>query len=365
MRRLFPFFLLIVAACIDPLKVDVLSVDRRLVVDGLITDKPGPYQVKLFYSNRLSTTNLNPYEPVINAAVFIVDDFNNSFALSEIEPGTYQTSPNELKGEVGRSYYVKIQTPDGGEYQSSPQELVSAGEIKSVYFQFEKDGLPGNQSGTFIDALKVFIDAKGEKGKQNLFRWRWTTVFKAKSYPELKTKSTPGGEIPTPEPCSGFIYQNRRLIQVGECTCCICWSYNYSSGVKVSQNDFVTDNEFNNQDLGKIPVTSMNFYDRYYIEAEQLSLSDEAYDFWSLVEKQQAGSTDLFQPNAIKIKGNISCLSNPEEEVLGFFGVSGSSTRSMFIDEAEIPYEIPDIDSVRYSCKSYFFNSTTDKPLFW
>jgi hypothetical protein len=127
----------------------------------------------------------------------------------------------------------------------------------------------------------------------------------------------------------------------------------------------VTDFEFKRQELGIIPITSMHFYDRYYIEVQQLSLSDEAYDYWNLVEQQQSGSTNIFQPNAIKIKGNIECISNPTEEVLGFFEVSGVRSKSLFIDESELPYPIPDIDVVRYSCESYFLNSTTIQPWFW
>jgi hypothetical protein len=366
MRR-FPFvmILLLVGACIDPLRVDLEYETKRIVVDGEITNRPGPYEVKLFYSNPLSISKLIPFEPVTQAVVTIHDDIGNVALLTEAEPGLYKTNGTDIQGVVDRSYYLTIQTEDGKEYKSNIQKLTAAGVIQDVYFEFEKDGLPGTQIGEFQDALKVFIDAKGETAKENLFRWRWTTIYKAISNPELRSRSTPGGEIPIPEPCSGYVYQNRRLIQVGPCTCCTCWSYNYSASAKVSNNDWVSDYEFNKQYLGKIPITAMTFYDKYYLEAEQLSLSAEAYEFWNLVEKQQSGASNLFQPNTIKVRGNISCTSNPDEEVLGFFGVSGVVSKNLYIDENEVPYAIPGIEVIPYSCKSYFFNSTTEKPTFW
>lgn len=364
-RRLFYIILILITACVDPLKVDEPQNDRRIVVDGLITNTPGPYQVKLFYTNKLNTTRLVAFEPVSNALVSIHDDLNNIAFLNEVSPGLYLTNENDIRGEIGRTYHVSIKTANGKEYRSAPQLLTSAGEVTNLYFEFVKDALPGSQSNSFVDGLNVFIDTKGEQEGSNLFRWRWTTIHKVKSNPELETRTTPGGEIPIPQACSGYIYQARQLIQVGECTCCICWSYNYSENALVSKNQLVKQNTFNKQSIGVIPVTAMHFYDKYYLEAQQLSLSEEAYDFWNLIEKQQSGSTDLFQPNAIKIRGNIENSADPDEEVLGYFGVSGVAYKGVYIDLGLIPYTLPEIDIVPFPCTQYFKNPTTEEPWFW
>lgn len=364
-RRLFYTVLILITACVDPLKVDEPENNRRIVVDGIITNAPGPYQVKLFYTNKLNTTRLVAFEPVTNALVAIHDDLNNVAFLTEVSPGLYMTNENDMRGELGRSYHVNITTSNEKEYRSAPQRLTSAGEVTHVYFEFVKDALPGSQSDSFVDGLKVFMDTKGDLGGSNLYRWRWTTIHKVKSNPELETRTTPGGEIPIPQPCSGYIYQQRQLIQVGECTCCICWSYNYSENAQVSKNELVNQNTYNKIDLGIIPVTSMHFYDKYYLEAQQLSLSEEAYDFWNLVEKQQSGATDLFQPNAIKIRGNIENVADPDEEVLGYFSVSGVASKGFYIDLQEIPYTLPEIETVPFPCTQYFKNPTTTEPWFW
>jgi hypothetical protein len=360
MRRLGFVIFLLIGACVDPLSVKVTESDRRIVVDGLITNLPGPYQVKLFYSNSLRTNRLAPFEPIKQAIVVIIDDLGNRYSLSETSPGLYETNVNDLQGVIGRSYHVSVTTQNEGEYQSEPQELTDPGEVTDVYFEFDEENLTPGSYG-----LKVYLDSKGVLNEDNLFRWRWTTVHKTKSNPELHTITTPSGERPAPEPCSGYVYRQGQLVKVGECTCCICWSYNYNEGSYVSKNDYVSESTFNKQYLGTIPATSMHFYDRYHIEVQQLSLSEEAYHFWSLVEKQQRGSSDLFQPDAIKIKGNIRSTTNPDEEALGFFGVSGVASRAMYIEKSEIPYELPPIETIRYSCLDYFKNPTTEKPSFW
>jgi len=360
MRALIWILLLLVMACVDPLNIKLANPQMRLIVDGLITNLPGPYQVKLFNSVELSSANRKRFEPVTSAQVFIVDDLQHKYLLTEISPGIYETNENELTGEIGRSYYLTIKTVTGIQYESNPQRLANPGEITDLYFEFQEQPKP-----QFSDELKIFIDAKGVSEGDNLFRWRWTTIHKTKSNPELHTEDTPGGGVrPAPEPCSGYVYQGR-LIQVGECTCCFCWSYNYSDGAFVSHNEFVSENQFNKQFLGSIPVTSMHFYDRYYIEVQQLSLTEEAYDFWNLVEKQQKGSTDIFQPNSIKIRGNIQSVTNPDEPVLGFFEVSGAAIKSLYIPESEALKPLPPIEMIPFSCLEYFKNPSNEKPFFW
>lgn len=363
MKRFLLITLLFLDACVDPLAVNVSNEDRRLVVDGFISNQAGPYEVKLFYSNPLMIDRLKSFEPVRQADVFIVDDFGNQYELTEVNPGIYLTNPNELQGELGRSYYLRIVTSDEKEYVSETQKLVESGDIDEVYFEFVPNGLSNN--GRQIHELKIFINAKGNSEETNFFRWRWMTTHKTVSNPELHVILTLGGEIPDPESCSGYIFVNGQLVKVDECTCCICWSYNYSEGAYVSPNEYVSESTFNKQFVGSIPVTAMHYYDRYHIRIEQLSLSEKAYDFWALIEKQQKGATDIFQPNTIKIRGNVRSVSDPDEEVLGLFGVSGITSKEVFIDRAIIPVQLPPIQPIPYSCLDYFENPTITQPSFW
>jgi len=353
-KALFLFF--IVGACVDPLTItDASKVKRVLVVDGLLTDKPGPHEVRLYYSQRLGTTKLAAFEPVQGATISIMDEEGISYAMTEYAPGVYRSLPG-LIGQVGKAYKLHIDAWDN-EYESPYQTIKPTGEIENVEFAL-------NASSEELK-LNVYVDARGEVDSDNLFRWRWTTIHTTKAFPELKVTPTPGGDIPTPEPCSGYVFTGGRLVQVGECTCCICWSYNYSEGAFVSQNSFANEIDFNDQFLGSIPLTPMHFYDKYFIEIEQLSLSEEVYDFWNLVEKQQKGSTDLFQPNAFRIRGNIVCTTDPDEEALGVFSVSGSTVYSQYIDASSIPYDPGQPDTVPFSCLNYFKNPTTERPPFW
>src|SRR5688572_8835825 len=98
--RLVPVFFLLLDGCIEKFEVPDLQSRVSLIVDGEITDKPGPYTVKLF---RPAPEGNSELAPVSNANVTIHDDTGNSTLLTEKSSGVYETTP-ALVGEVGRSY---------------------------------------------------------------------------------------------------------------------------------------------------------------------------------------------------------------------------------------------------------------------
>jgi hypothetical protein len=301
------------------------------------------------------------------ASVKIIDDENVSELLTEVSSGVYETSSaSAFRGEVGRSYYVQIKTFKGNEYRSNVQRMDPAGTMDDLYVEFEKDGVNLGYTQTPIDALRVYVDAHGIGGGSNFFRWRWKGTYEAHTFPEKRTRNPAvGPPIPNPIPCSGYIYDRGALIKIFECECCSCWPTEYGSSSVVSNNRSSDDFIFNRAHIGTIPVTGMRFYDRFYIEVEQLSVSEGEYEFWRLANIQRESSGDLFQPNSIKVRGNVASVSDPQEEVLGFFSVSAIEKKSMFIEKSSIPAPIPELDSTALECITRYPGSAVEKPPFW
>jgi hypothetical protein len=197
-----------------------------------------------------------------------------------------------------------------------------------------------------------------------MFRWRWSGIQEIETLPQLRTIPTQGGvEIPDPFPCSGFVFEDGELIQLEACTCCTCWLEEFGDEAAVSDNQFTSANTFNKELIATLPYTAIRFMKRYHLKLEQLSLSPEVYDFWRMVEKQQNGASDIFQPNSVNIKGNITCLSDPEE-VLGIFAVSAVAEKSFFIPSELTRRRIP-LDTIALPCAAAFPGSTYEKPPFW
>ena len=378
--------LILIVACVDPLKIKLLPVTEKLVVDGLITNEAGPYEVRLSYSLGFDNTTLKKPTMVTGASVWIIDDLGSSEKLIEESSGIYKTSINGIQGIVGRAYSLKIRTASGHEYQSAPQRMTPSGEINDVSFEFVPQGLKGNGKNDYIDALRILVDAKGVEGERNLLRWRWTYIYKARTFPEYRITAsvvTSNGLFywrvsPIPEPCSGYVRDNVTSVvltqypppgfgikKVAECTCCECWPFGYNIEPYISHNRVFDDMEFRDVDLGLIPATSMPFYDKYYLNVEQLSLSDEEYEFWNLVDMQKSAQGNIFQPNSVRVRSNVKSLTDPEEEVLGLFGVSGITRKEMYIPKEVVPYKLHDIDTITHDCSDSFQNVYKVKPAFW
>jgi hypothetical protein len=174
-----------------------------------------------------------------------------------------------------------------------------------------------------------------------------------------------GIPIPDPLPCSGYINAKDQLVQVDDCSCCDCWVYEYNSRARVSQNQFVSNNQFKNVGVTRIPVDNWRFYRKYYVEVEQLSVSENVFEFWKRLAGQQQGTGSVFQPNAVKIQGNMRSVSHPDVEVFGIFAASAIVRRSMFIHRSNIPRLIAPPDTITFDCRFSFDNADNERPLFW
>jgi hypothetical protein len=171
--------------------------------------------------------------------------------------------------------------------------------------------------------------------------------------------------VPDPLPCSGYqVTPGGAVIQVDTCNCCDCWRNQYSNSVMISNNDYIEGNEFKSVPIAQITVDKNIFYEKYYIGVEQMSIPEDVYQFWRLVDTQEEGSGNIFQPNIVKIKGNIHCTSNPDEEVFGIFSVSAITKKSIFITRFDIPKRIAPIDTATVDCRAYA-GAYNKKPPFW
>src|SRR5579872_4215502 len=98
-------------ACVDRINFDIPSAKSLFVVDGMISDGPGPYTVRI--SNGLTILPDTTYNnPVQKANIKLYDDEGNTEDFTETDPGVYVTG-NVIQGKVGHAYYIVIETQEG------------------------------------------------------------------------------------------------------------------------------------------------------------------------------------------------------------------------------------------------------------
>jgi len=98
-------------SCEKVVDIDLNSSSPRIVIEGSISDSPGPYYVQL--SQTVNFDQSNTFPAVTGAQIGMSDNLGNSELLFEIMPGIYKTS--SMQGVPGRTYTLDV-IADGKEY---------------------------------------------------------------------------------------------------------------------------------------------------------------------------------------------------------------------------------------------------------
>ncbi len=342
------FLFLLFPSCIDPVDFSEGVDSKSLVVDGMITNEPGPYTIEL--ERTLNYTTTNEYtEKVRGAIVFLSDDAGNAETLTEGHmPGVYKTDPDGIQGVPGRYYKLEIFTPDGKHYASDYELLSPVSEIDSVYYerQQHQELDKYNHVRTFV-GFQIYIDTRDPENSGNFYMWSWSGTHEVHTQPWDYLWLY----VPAPKDC-----------------CETCWVTELPSKIVL-----LNDNLVNGNQLIQFPVAFVRIEDsdgnrlfrgKYYVEVKQYSLSERAYKYWSLIEEQINSSGSIFEAPPSAILGNIENVDDPEDLVFGYFGASARSTKSFFIPASETPYPPDDTLIWPDDCRR-FPHSTSIKPSFW
>lgn len=94
------------ASCTKVIDLKLNNNAGMLVIEGNITNIPGPQYIKL--GQNVSFTNTNTYPPVTGATVSVSDDKGSNYDFTEGPAGTY--SIKEMVGVTGYNYTLKVIT---------------------------------------------------------------------------------------------------------------------------------------------------------------------------------------------------------------------------------------------------------------
>lgn len=340
--------LLLFGSCVDRIDIPVLGVDSgELIVDGLITDEPGPYTVKLTKAIKIDDSR-QVGEPIYAKKITLFDNAGNDEVLEQTGNGIYQTKPGGIQGVIGREYFIRIETYDGNIIESLPDRMDPVGEVDSIYYEFE--------SHQPVDApteygYRIFIDAHNAPGSDQYLRWKFTGTYVVETLPQYNIHAAPPACLVStcgycPLPCSGYAYVNGELKKgyaynpktnmveyFGlECTCCRCWVTPREAKPKVSENQISKNGKFVKVEMGYVPINYYTFFEKYRVEIMQMSLSRAAFDYWKAVQSQKEGTNSLFQPVTGKIPTNLF-EAKEGMGVQGIFYAAAVTKRQIYLDK--------------------------------
>lgn len=302
---------------------DIQEVTPAIVVEGMITDLNGPYQIKiskaLGFNDKPGTTNT----AVSKAKVVITEDGINAETLVERHKGTYETV--KLKGKIGSTYQLRITLTDGTTYESAVCRMQEPVRAESIYAeQGTKIIYVGENLTDTMGGMNIYADiaADGDAYMDIQFKTTEEKITYYRYQPTYYLKGTQTNDVPILKSTSG-------------------------NNLK----------EIKKQFLGFIP-RSKNILDTitegWLTSCFVFSFSADAYTFYTGMYDQLNGTDRLFDPAPVQLLGNVVCTSDAEKICFGYFNVASVvSVHALFklnqYDKeivtkpiASLPYIIPE-----------------------
>ena len=146
LRALAVFF----TSCTKEVNMKLKTTEPRLVIEGNITNEPGPYTVQI--RKTVDFTTPNDFPAVSGAVVTIADNTGVTETLAEKSPGIYQTAV--LVGTPGRTYTltVAVEGKNFNAVSTMPQP------VKLDTINFDLFTSKGNSGGPEYSTLPIFTD---------------------------------------------------------------------------------------------------------------------------------------------------------------------------------------------------------------
>jgi hypothetical protein len=301
----------LLTSCVKTFVADVEKYNEALVVDGNINDGPGPYTVKLSKSSRAQ--EFSSYIPYKNCTVTIQDELGNKVTLQEKGPGIYQTDSASFKGVPGRSYQLQVTTAENEKYESAPELLRKGVKIQSVYAEREHKTDPKLFYGR--DGYQFYVDAEAPATNDNYLFWRMQCAYKFKmDYPIT------------------YYYDHGLHPVLDPDTLRNCFRT-----VDILDIFLLNTNELQQTDINRFPINYEDNYTkalsiRYSLNVSQLTISENAFNYWSTVKKMRDAGGELYTQQPYQIPNNLKCITHPDKPALGYFMAAGISEKRIFLN---------------------------------
>lgn len=313
--------ILFLGACTEPYYQETPDYEEMLIIYGRITDQDEKYTVELTRAMGLYDENVSDEELYeTGAVVMITDNSGNTETLVEEEPGTYRTSGNNIIGTYGESYTLRIITDDGEEYESEPVSLIIGPELDTVYTEYNE--LYSFESQEYVKGFGVKINTGQfpEKSKNYYLKWEYEEIWQL-----------------TP-------YWNTQYFDHDH-----CWITEQSNNILIFNTEDIDNNQLNDISILNINENNYRLYEGYSVLIRQYVIGESEYEFWRIMKQNIMDNGGIMDNVPYNPVGNISCTSNPEKKVLGFFSAASVSGKRTFFPNPMYEIEFPTFNE---RCKS-------------
>ena len=308
-----------------------------LVVEGVILEEGT--RITLSRTVKLNEDNISEYymfENINNAVIRIIDEKNTVVAVAK---QAYNWGPYVVNEKFSYApsmkYALDIRTTDNKHYQSAFVSPVYTPEIDDVTWKLNDDF-----------SIDMFVSTHDPLSQINFYQWTFEEVweFRSKLFMDLMyDPATKRFSIPQ------SLWGDNRYY---------CWASDFSKSLIVASTSKYTDAAIKNHKIHTIKPGTSRYSYLYSILVRQYGLEKDVYDYYYNLQRNLDESGSLFAPQPSEISGNIQCLSNPGEPVIGYIFASKATAYRAYISMSQL--NITHLEDYR-NCIDGVFNAKSDE----
>jgi hypothetical protein len=294
-----------VMACKKAYNPTIATSSSILVIEGFINTGNDTTIIKLTRTLLVSSGNGQKLET--KAVVTVEDDQNKTYTLTEATGGKYQAPPLGLSND--RSYRLRVKTTDGLIYLSDFEKPKISPAIDSVGYKVTDNG------------VDIYANTHDANKASMYYRWEYEETWRFHS--KFQSLYISDGKAIVSRPADMDIYN--------------CFGNDISHNVIINSTASLQQDVVYQTPITTLPSESEKVETRYSILVKQYALSKTAYAFWTNLKKNTETLGSIFDAQPSQIPGNIHCISNAAQPVIGYISAGTFTQKRIFIDNSVLP----------------------------
>lgn len=329
--------LLLGTGCREQYLPDIVAeAPNFLVIEGVLNAGQGGTAVRITRTTKVDRANAIVGEA--NALVTVEGKDNSTVSLSYQGNGVY-VHP-DLNMVTDNEYRLRVRTSDGKEYLSEYVIAKVTPAIDSISWQRTVDR-----------GINFYVNSHDDAGKTRYYRWEYDETWEIRSTFFSK-----------------YVYENAsvrtRVLPAEDVS--VCWKNTSSTRIMLSSTARLESDQVSMYPLTGFPMGDDRLSFRYSILVRQYALTKEAYEFYDLLRKNTESIGTIFDAQPSEVRGNITCINDPEEPVLGFVTASSVQEKRIFVSSGDVPdwryFQDCESKLVTLDSVSYYFGIGGYKP---
>jgi hypothetical protein len=307
------FIILLIFGCRKPFEPPAIKAGNHfLVVDGFINT--GSQAVTTFTLSRSLNLDSNAYIPETGAEVAIQSSSGSSYSLIDsFNSGIYYSQSLTL--DPAQTYRLSVKTSDDKQYLSDFVEARVSPPIDSIEWELKSD--PVLNTGV----INIFVNSHDPANNTHYYRWNYLET--SEYHAALETAWGLNGNRIYPLTPLESTYT--------------CWTTAPSTNILLGSSIALSKDVISRAPIASFIQNDERFDVRYSMLLKQYPLTAEAYNYWLVIQKNSQQLGGLFDLQPSEINGNIHCVTNPAEPVLGYISASTVQEKRIFIDNHDLP----------------------------